>query len=236
MSLKPEDAAKLIGQTNSPHTVLIGGQAIALWCKRYGIDPRLPVLTEDVDYLGTRAEARRISARLKIPHTLKIANLDDATPNSALLLVELEGYPDPVMVDYLASIVGVDTKELERSAVVVEYEGEKLRVIHPLLLLQAKIWNLYHLENKRTREGIEQARLAIQVVAAFIENSVASQRDLLDVIEVLGKFAATTPARFVSREFGLNCLDAIPKSAFEKGVLPEEFHTKRWPQIRAMAE
>jgi hypothetical protein len=234
--LEPEDAAKLIAQTNSENTVLIGGQAIALWCRQYEIEPRLPVLTKDVDYLGTRAEARRISSRLKIPHTLKIATFDDAIPNSALLRVELEGRPEPVFVDYLASIVGVDSKDLERSAVVVEYQGETLRVIHPLLLLQSKIWNLYLLENKRTSEGIEQARLAIQVVAAFIEHSGMNQRDLLDVIEALGKFAATTPARFAAKEFGLHCLDAVPKSAFKEGVLPREFHNKRWPQLRAMAE
>ncbi|MEX2241192.1 MAG: hypothetical protein WD775_10935 [Burkholderiales bacterium] len=236
MSLKPEDAARLIAQTSSENTVLIGGQAIALWCKQYEIEPRLPVLTEDVDYLGTKAEARRISARLKIPHTLKIATFDDATPNSALLRVELEGRPEPVLIDYLAGIVGVNSKDLERSAVVVEYEGESLRVIHPVLLLKSKISNLYLLENKRTREGLEQARLAIQVVAAYIEHSGMNQRDLLDVVEVLGKFAATTPARFAAKEFGLRCLDAIPKSAFKEGVLPREFHSKRWPQLRAMAE
>lgn len=236
MSLKPEDAARLIAQTSSENTVLIGGQAIALWCKQYGIEPRLPVLTEDVDYLGTKSEARRISARLKIPHTLKIATFDDATPNSALLRVELEGRPEPVLVDYLASIVGVNSKDLERSAVVVEYEGQTLRVIHPVLLLKSKISNLYLLENKRTREGLEQARLAIQVVAAYIEHSGMNQRDLLDVIEALGRFAATTPARFAAKEFGLRCLDAIPKSAFKEGVLPREFHSKRWPQLRAMAE
>lgn len=236
MSLKPEDAARLIAQTSSENTVLIGGQAIALWCRQYGIEPRLPVLTEDVDYLGTKAEARRISARLKIPHTLRIATFDDATPNSALLRVELEGRPEPVLVDYLAGIVGVNSRDLERSAVVVEYEGASLRVIHPVLLLESKISNLYLLENKRTREGLEQARLAIQVVAAYIEHSGMKQRDLLDVIEVIGKFAATTPARFAAKEFGLRCLDAIPKSAFKEGVLPGEFHGKRWPQLRAMAE
>ena len=236
MNLKPDDAAKLIAQTNTEHTVLIGGQAVALWCQRFGIEPRLPALTEDVDYLGTRAEAKRISARLDIPHKLEIATLADATPNSAVLLVELEGYPDPVLVDYLAGIIGVESKAIQRSAVVVEYQGEELRVLHPLQLLQAKVWNLYRLEAKRTPEGIEQARLAIQVVAAFVEHAGMTQRELLDVIEVLGRFAATAPAMFVAKTFGLNCLDAIPQSVFKEGVLPQGFHAKRWPQIRAMAK
>jgi hypothetical protein len=206
---------------------------VAFWISRFAIQPRLAALTEDIDYLGTKAEARRVSARLKIPHKLKIATFDDNTPNSALLSVELDGYAEPILIDYLATIIGVDSKAIERSAVVVQFEGESLRVLHPLQLLQAKIWNLYQLQAKRTPEGIEQARLAIEIAAAFIEHLNMSQRELLDAIEAIGKFAATTPARFVTANYGLDCLEAIPKSVLKEGVLPEEFHTKRWPQIRA---
>jgi hypothetical protein len=147
-------------------------------------------------------------------------------------MVELEGYSDPILVDYLASIIGVESKAIEKSAVVVEYEGEELRVLHPCQLLQAKIWNLYRLTNKRTEEGIEQARLAIEIVAAFIENADMDQRELLNVIEVIGKFAATTPARF-AKQYGLDCLQAMPKYVFNDGVLPPLFRTKRWPQLVA---
>jgi hypothetical protein len=235
VKLKPEDAAKLIGQTRTDNTVLIGGQAVAFWIDRFGIQPHLPALTEDIDYLGTKAEARRVSARLKIPHKLKIATFDDNTPNSAFLSVELAGYPEPVLIDYLATIVGVDSKAIQRSAVVVQFEGEPLRVLHPLQLLQAKIWNLYQLPVKRTPEGIEQARLAIEIAAAFIEHADLSQRELLDAIEAIGKFAATTPARFAAASYGLHCLKAIPASVLKKGVLPDDFHAKRWPQIMANA-
>lgn len=235
MNLKPEDAAKLIGQTRTDKTVLIGGQAVAFWIDRFGIQPRLPALTADIDYLGTKAEARRVSARLRIPHKLKIATFDDHTPASALLSVQLDGYPEPILIDYLAAIVGVESKAIQRSAVVVQFEGEPLRVLHPLQLLQAKIWNLYQLQAKRTPEGIEQARLAIEIAAAFIEHADLSQSELLDAIEAVGKFAATTPARFAAANYGLDCLKAIPASVLKEGVLPEDFHTKRWPQILASA-
>lgn len=231
--LKPKDAAALIAQTRSEKAVLIGGQAVAFWARYFGIQSRLPVLTNDIDYLATIAEAKRISARLRIPHTLKVASLDDHTPNSAVILVELEGYPEPVLIDYLASIIGVKSEAIAESAVLVEFEGEPLRVLHPLHLLQAKIWNLYRLDEKRNQEGIEQARLAIEIAAAFIQQQKMPRRGLLDAIEAIGRFAATAPARFVAERFGLKCLDAIPQSVFEDGVLPEEFHKKRWPQILA---
>ena len=235
MILKPEDAALLIGQTRSENTVLIGGQAVAFWIRYFNIHAQLPALTDDIDYLGTKAEARRASARLKLPHTLKIATFDDNTPNSALLSVALKGYPEPVLIDYLASIIGVESKAIEKSAVVVEFEGEPLRVLHPLQLLQSKIWNLYRLEQKRTPEGIEQARLAIRIAAAFLERAKMSQRELLAAIEAIGRFVPTVPARFAAEQYGLDCLTAIPVSVFREGVLPEDFHKKRWPQILANA-
>lgn len=233
MILTPEDAATLIAQTRSDSAVLIGGQAVAFWIRYFRIQPRLPALTEDIDYLGTKAEAKRVSSRLKIRHKLKTATLDDHTPNSAVLSVEMPGYPDPVLIDYLASVVGVESDAIKESAVVAEFEGEALRVLHPLHLLQTKIWNLHRLEHKRSPEGVEQARLAIEIAAAFIEQANMPRRALLDAIETIGRFAATAPARFAAERYKLDCLKAIPRSVFREGILPAEFHDKRWPQILA---
>ena len=235
MNLKPEDAAVLIAQTCSDGTVLIGGQAVAFWIKHFKIRPRLAALTRDIDYLGTKTEAKRASARLKFPHQLRMAALDDATPGTALLSVEMEGYPEPVLIDYLAEIIGVDSKAITKSAVTIEFQKQPLRVLHPLQLLQAKIWNLYRLEEKRTPEGIEQARLAIEIVIAFIEHAEMSQKELQKAIEAIGRFAATTPARYARENYGLDCLKAVPPSVFKAGVLPPLFHEKRWPQLLAAA-
>lgn len=199
----------------------------------FGLKARLPGLTGDVDYLGTKAEAKRASARLTLPHRLKVATLDDvATPNTAVLSVDMAGYAEPVLIDYLASIVGIETKDIEKTAVSVVFEGKPLRVIHPLLLLQAKVWNLYRLEEKRTPEGVEQARLAIEIAAAYIEKAKLEQREILKAVELIARFAATAPARF-ARRYGLDCMNAIPQAVLKPGVLPPAFHEKRWPQILA---
>lgn len=212
MILRPEDAAFLISQTRSDKAVLIGGQAVAFWIQYFGIEPRLAALTEDIDYLGTKAEAKRVAARLRLPHKLKLATLDDHTPNSALISIEMEGYDRPVLIDYLASVIGIESKHAQDSAVVVECEGQPLRVLHPLQLLQTKIWNLYRLESKRTAEGIEQARLAMEIAAAYMGQAEMPQKDLLEAIAAVGRFAATTPAQFAADRYGLNCLNAIPQS------------------------
>jgi hypothetical protein len=233
--LKPEDAAFLIGQTRSEKSVLVGGQAVAFWARQFDIRARLPALTVNIDFLATRAEAKRVAARLKVRHLLKTATLDDHTPNSAVLLVTLDDYPEPVLVDYMASIVGVDSKAAEASAVEVEFGGQPLRVIHPLHLLQSKIGNLYHLSSKRSAEGVEQARLAIAIAAAFLERVKLTKRERLKAIETIGRFSSMAPARYALESFGLDCLKAVPASLLRKGALPEEFLKKRWLQILASA-
>ena len=231
MMLKAEDAAWLIAWTTTDKTVLIGGQAVAFWARYFGIASRLPALTRDIDYFGTKAEASLIASRLKIPHTLKVATLDDATPNTAVLFVPMKGYAEPIIIDYLASILGVRSIDIQKSAVTVEIDGQRLQVLHPLQLLQTKIWNLYKLEEKRTVEGIEQARLSVEIVAAYVKEANKDQRSLLRSVETIARFSATAPARFANEHFQLQCIKAIPETAFDEGVLPQEFHEKRWPQL-----
>lgn len=235
MILDPKDAAELIRQTRSGSTILVGGQAVAFWIGYFGIRPRLPALTVDIDYLGTRREAQIAHGRLRFAHKLKLAAPEDA-PNAALLSVSLEGYENPILIDYLTAVIGVDSKEIARSAVSVELEGEPLKLIHPIQLLKSKTWNLYGLDAKRNAEGIEQARLSIEVVAAFFRAAKLRRRETLRAVEAVGKFAATDPARYVRERFHLECLKAIPADLLKAGALPAAFRERRWPQIVAAAK
>ncbi len=79
----------------------------------------------------------------------------------------------------------------------------------------------------------KQARLAIEIAAAFIEQAGVGQRDRLDAIESIGSFAATSAAQFAADTYGLDCLKAVPASMLREGALPENFLKKRWPQILA---
>jgi len=209
VTLKPGDAARLIRQTRSERTVLVGGQAVAFWIEYFGIPSRLAALTADIDFLGTRRDARSASARLSLPHRLHLAAPEDL-PNTATLAVDLKGHPEPVRIDFLSGVMGVDSAEIARSAVTVAVEGGTLKVIHPVPLLKSKIWNLHRLPGKRSAAGIEQARLAVAIVAAYLRTADLKQRETLKTIEAVGKFAATTPARYARTQCRIDCLDAIP--------------------------
>jgi len=235
VTLSPKDAAVLIRQTRSENTVLVGGQAVAFWIDYFGISPRLPALTEDIDYLGTRREAKLANARLEFPHKFKVGTPADL-PNTALLSVNMDGYKDPILIDYLSGVIGVDSREIARSAVTVDIDGQALKIIHPIQLMKSKLWNLYRLGSKRSAEGIEQARLSIEIVAAFLEKEKLNQRQTLKVIGTIGRFAATRPARYAREHYDLDCLKAIPTEILEGNSLPTAFREIRWPQILAAAK
>jgi hypothetical protein len=238
LSLKPEDAAALIEQTRSPGTVLVGGQAVAFWARYFDIPAKLPALTRDIDYLGTRTEAKLASDRLSFPNDLKLASFDDATPNTASLTVKMAGNPEPVIIDYLSGVVGLDAKQIRSSAVEVEFRGHRLKILHPLQLLQAKFWNLYRLPEKRTAEGVERARLAVEIASAYVQALIenkAPRRESLRAVQSIAGFAATAPARYVKETHDLDCLNAVPQAVFKDGALPRLFHERRWPQLVSAA-
>jgi hypothetical protein len=229
------DAATLIRQTSSLATVLVGGQAVHFWATHYGIESSLSALTRDIDYQGTRAEARRAAKRVTYKHKLTIATMADATPNTAVLAIEMDGYSQPVIVDYLASVYGLDARKVKASAIEVEgAAGERFLIMDPLSLMQSKIWNLARLPTKKTREGMEQARLSIEIVAAMLRSEVkqnAVQRELLNMVKAVVNFSRTTPALEVQAEYGLDCIRAIPPEIFEDGILPPAFHDEYWPRV-----
>ena len=238
MSLSESEGIALVKRTASPRAVLVGGQAIAVWARYFGVQSHVAALTRDVDYLGSAMDAKRASANIAFAHSLSVAGLDDGTPNTAVIAIQLAGHEDPVLIDYLADIAGPTAAEIQRTATSIQAEGATLKIIHPLLLLQSKMTNLQRFESKRTPEGIEQARLAICVAAKYIETLVAGQtarREILRAVQSVAKFAATAPAQYARVEFSLDCLEAIPTSVFEKDVLPAKFHQESWPRLMRAA-
>ena len=181
-----------------------GEHAVTLWPRHER--PRLPI---SLGHLGHNSKIGSVGSR-DVAHHTGAADGPDAVITATL---PLRG------------------EKLIGDSVTIEIDRQRLRVLHPLQLLQSKIWNLYALEAKRTAEGLEQARLTIAIVAAYVKEALETQRALLSAIETIARFAATDPARFAREKFGLECMHAVPAYVFEEGVLPAEFHNKRWPQL-----
>jgi hypothetical protein len=136
-------------------------------------------------------------------------------------------------VDFLSGVVGLTTKDLVRRAVELEVPGiGRLRVIHPIDVLDSRIQNLHILPEKRTAAGIAQARLAVDVARAFVRQQVAtrSERVGLKLLERIAEIAADIAAVRVFLLFGIDPLQAIPLEEFRTTTA---LHKVRWPQIVA---
>jgi hypothetical protein len=136
-------------------------------------------------------------------------------------------------VDFLSGVVGLNTKDLIHRAIEMDIPDiGLLRVIHPIDVLDSRVQNLHLLPEKRTRAGIDQARLAVNVVRAFIRGEVAArgERVGLKFLERVADIAADIAAIRVFLLYDIDPLQAVPLEEFRT---TSALHKVRWPQIVA---
>lgn len=213
--------------------VLVGGQALAFWAQHYAVTP-VGVLaanvTSDVDFLGSSQVARGLARALK-PQGWRFwrPTMDDATSQTAKLSKRVEGQGIK-QVDFLGSVLGLETEHVKRNAVSVRLaDGTHLRVLHPLDVLESRLKNIAVLPSKRDNEGIAQARLAIDITRVYLEHLArdGNTRALLNAIERIGEIALDSSLMSVFHTYNLDPLAAVPVDR----VPSKKFRERRWPQL-----
>lgn len=216
-------------------TVVVGGMAVAILAEYFCLAASEPCMTKDADFLGGRVAIEESEEMLAGYRTRKyLATMDDsASPNAGKLAVDIGDQVEPVEIDFLFRIDGLSTDEIEQKAVTIDIDGKALKVMHPVLLLESKINNLALYPGKRNDAGVNQARLAVSIVRAYMERfprKESQQRPLLQIIERIARFAARDPACFANKVFAVDALAAIPDGV----VVSAEFRETRWPQLAAV--
>lgn len=238
--------------------VIVGGQAVNLWALRYRRpgDPAwealLPFTSEDLDVLGSPADARRWGAAVSAS-TVKVADVGTAGPNTGLLLVplgndggEARASTRLLRVDVLAWIVGVGTMQALESAVDYRGEGEmaglNLKVLHPLLCLEGKLACLAQL-SQAGRQDAKHAALSILSARGYLEEVLATRgaRPLLKAVERLWRLAATAEGLAGFGRAGLRPESATPFDAIRRSAVGGEaalatFLAVRLPQLESWLE
>ena len=230
--LTPEDVQKILAIC-SPRGLLVGGQALAFWADRLQVERPANLasgVTADADFIGDSALARDLAKRLG--WQIWIPALDDSTPQTGKVTRRTKS-GEVKQVDFLSGVVGLTTKDLARRAIEMEIpEIGRLRVIHPVDVLDSRIQNLHLLPEKRTPAGIAQARLAVDVVRAFIREEVVTrdERAGLRLLERVADIATDIAAVRVYLLYGIDPLKAVPLENFRT---TSSLHKVRWPQIVA---
>src|SRR5579863_4061303 len=170
--LTPEDVRKILSIC-SPRGLLVGGQALAFWADHLRVERPANLVsgvTADADFVGDSALAKDLASRLG--WQIWIPALDDSTPQTGKVTHRTKS-GQVKQVDFLSGVVGLTTKDLVRRAIEMEVPNiGRLRVIHPIDVLDSRIQNLHLLPEKRTDAGIAQAQLALTMVRAFIRQEI----------------------------------------------------------------
>jgi hypothetical protein len=217
----------------TPRGLLVGGQALAFWADHLQVelpDSLTSGVTADADFIGDAALAKSLGNTLG--WETWIPALDDATPQTGKVTHRLKD-GGIKQVDFLSGVVGLTTKDIVRRAVDMEVPDiGRLRVMHPIDVLDSRIQNLHLLPEKRTVAGIAQARLSVDMARAFIRGEIATRDEraglkLLErVVEIAGDMAAVR----VFLLYGIDPLGAVPLEDFRT---TSALHKVRWPQIQA---
>lgn len=217
----------------SPTGLLVGGQALAFWADHLRVErPESLVsgVTADADFIGDAALAATLGKRLG--WQTWIPSLDDSTPQTGKVTHRTRS-GQIKQVDFLSGVVGLTTKDLVRRAIEMDIPDiGRLRIIHPVDVLDSRIQNLHLLPEKRNDAGIAQARLALAVVREFIAREVATrgERIGLKLLERIVEMATDIAAVRVFLLYAIDPLEAVPVEQFRTTTA---LHKARWPHIRA---
>lgn len=230
--LSAEDVRKILSIC-SPMGLLVGGQALAFWADHLQVErpeSLISGVTADADFIGDAALATALGKRLG--WQTWIPSLDDSTPQTGKVTHRTES-GEVKQVDFLSGVAGLTTKDLARRAIEMDIPDiGRLRVIHPVDVLDSRIQNLHLLPEKRNDAGIAQARLALGVARAFIAREVVTrgERSGLKLLERIAEIAIDIAAVRVFLLYDIDPLEAVPLEQFRTTTA---LHKVRWPQVVA---
>jgi hypothetical protein len=218
--------------------LLVGGQALATWAVHYGIQPvgeLSRAVTMDADFIGTSNIAQFLQQSLGRPWKLRKATFDDTGEQVAKVYAKVPG-EGIKQIDFLSGIVGLDTRAVRRRASKITLaDGVTVQLLHPLDVLESRLRNLDALPSKRNAVGVAQARLAVNVVRAFIENHMdggGDPRTVRQGVKRVEKLALDTRLSQVAFTYEIDVLAAIPV----KRIAYLRFHELQWPRLLARLE
>ncbi len=231
VALTPDEITQILTVCGS-RALLIGGQSLAFWALRYQVRPA-GVLSEsvtmDIDFVGTANVAALLKERLGGHWQLHAASLDEVSGQTAKVYVQL---PDNGLkqVDFLSGIVGLDTQTAKRRAVEVEADpGVWVSVLHPLDVLESRLQNLRHLATKQNEVGVAQARLAVEVVCAFLEERLTEgdTKPVFQAIKRIKRLVLNPGLARTAFAYDIDVLAAVPVERIAK----EDFQERFWPDV-----
>ena len=239
--LSYDSLLKLLESLEGLNAVLIGGQAVAFWAELYA--ERIPELraihllaSKDVDFCCGKQEVIACAARLGV--AAHLPEPFDTSPNSGVVrLRDVDGVER--VIDFLHTPFGVDPVEVGNTAIraaLLDSDGQPsgatVRVMHPVVLMEARACNVVALPGGDTPHGRAQLQASVICTREFLLD-LLEQRSVRRVLSAYERIF-----RFVTRHFhGRRTFDltGIDPFAAVQGDerLPPAFLERRYPQMQS---
>lgn len=221
--------------------VLIGGQAVNFWTSYYAeripeVVAGGPYTSKDVDFCGSRAAVRECARRLG--GKARLATIDDATPNAGIVtFVDDDGHRRTI--DFVTHPFGLHHRETLETSIRAEIlssddkpTGAAFRVMHPVLCLESRAYNVAHLPGYDTPHALRQLRAATACAGEILRDllEAGSVRPALRLSERVFRLASGRTGLDVYGRHGIDVFEAVrthPK-------YPANFLLKRWPRMLEM--
>jgi hypothetical protein len=225
--------------------VLIGGQAVCFWARRYlSEEPALqefeavaPFVSKDVDFHGDRdgviAFAHELGCRAEIPRFRE--TFGNIIAGKFLFWIGVHG----LSVEVLRMVPGLSTREV-RSLSLVDLRGNcAVRLLNPIGVLMAKSWNVARIEQEG-RHDVEQLLATLVCVRAFLRGALRAAgidrralRTTLNLVEQALAFTESPDARRAVERSGVDWSQILPHRFIAASAQPElvrlrEQRVPRW--------
>ena len=206
--------------------IIVGGYALEFYANRYGvgIDTEHPTATRDLDILGSSQDAQRLQELLSFTFDSKIlVDINDhGSPNTAVISIHIDGEEEPLIIDYLAFMEGLKSKEVKARAIAFELPSSsgkdtyKIVVMHPLDVLISRVVNIVRLPSKQHSRALAQVDLAIDMIRAWFSKLEAAKQETMiqETVKEIVKFAQSKDGKSALSKYGKNVMQAIPKGYF----------------------
>lgn len=217
--------------------VLVGGQALAFWMDRYGIDTQGAAISNDGDVLGSLARAQDLAQALKAG--LLVPGREALTSLVAQVRIPVRnGKARNIDVLHLLyTVSGLRksnefTRQVQQRAVKAQWRGGRsIRVMHPLDVLESRVHNAAGLLADKGPHVLTQAQWAIAIAREALLR-VARAREpgaerIGQLIQRVYRLSRSRAGRKLRKDHGIDVLDAIAIDAIRRTAPEQEEQLQR---------
>ena len=187
----------ILALTEESNLILVGGQCLSFLARYYAaarpeIRDIYSMSSEDIDFLGTVKQAQNLASQLADGVTRSPAP-DDATVSAAVVQGTI--YGEPVIIDFMRNISGVDRSEMAQRKLVfsMEKDGSTMKVLcmHPIDCVKSRLSNINTL-HRTDSHSISSAKASIIILECFIDEALEAgnlraAQDALKSIEYVSR-------------------------------------------------